>query len=136
MTKMEKIFRSILEEGDIEEAPVSDADAFNAALGDETDPETFSTEPMAPGFQSKYMEKAKGWIKKIEIFSDWVNGIEGDSLNKAFNDLDYEGSPFEGISKDSHTLTKIAEDLAALSETIKSYILTADNKSRQQQSGE
>jgi len=97
----------------------------------ETDPEAFSVDPGAPGYASKYVEKAKGWISKIDEFSDFVNGTETDSLNKQFIDLDYEGSPFEGISKASHTLTRIAEDLAALTETIKGYILTADKKEQQ-----
>jgi len=132
--KIEKYFRNCLNEAEVSE--VDDQAAFDAAMDDETDPSTFSVEPQAPGFKSKYIDKAKTWIKKIEQFSDWVNGMETDSLNKSFNDLDYEGSPFEGISRDSHTLTKIAEDLAALSETIKGYILSADNKAEREQQSE
>jgi len=131
MAKYENIFKKMLAEQNVPEEPISDEEAFNNSMDLDTDPETFSVEPSAPGYASKYVEKAKGWIKKIEDFSDWVNGTETDSLNKHFINLDYEGSPFEGISKASHTLTKIAEDLASLSESIKGYILTADKKEQQ-----
>lgn len=130
MPKYEKVFKKLLEQ-DIPQGPISDEEAFDAALEPDTNPEDFSVEPSAPGYAQKYVEKAKGWIGKIDEFSDFVNGTETDSLNKQFIDLDYEGSPFEGISKASHTLTRIAEDLAALTETIKGYILTADKKEQQ-----
>ena len=128
--KYKKVFTKLLEQ-EIPEEPMSDAEAFDAAMDVDTDPEAFSVEPGAPGYASKYVEKAKGWIQTIEEFSNFVNGTDSDSLNKQFIDLDYEGSPFEGISKASGTLTKIAEDLAALNETIKGYILNADKKEAQ-----
>ena len=130
MPKYEKVFKKLLEQ-DIPPEAMSDAEAFDASMEPGTDPETFSVEPGAPGYAQKYVEKAKTWIAHIDEFSDFVNGTESDSLNKQFIDLDYEGSPFEGISKASHTLTRIAEDLAALTETVKGYIITADKKEQQ-----
>ena len=130
MPRYDKVFNKILNEEDL---PVSDEEVFASSF--ETDGEIgaddFNTEPTAPGFSSRYIDKAKTWTTKLEAFASWVNGTEEDSLNKQFNDLDKEGTPFEGISKNSDKLTKIAADLSALSETIKGIILSADRKEQQ-----
>ena len=129
MPKYNKVFEKVLNE----EVPVSDEEVFAASFDDESEfgPEDFSTEPTAPGFSQKYIERARTWTGKLEEFASWINGTEEDSLNKQFNDLDKEGTPFEGISKHSDKLTKIAADLSALSETIKGVILSADRKEQQ-----
>ena len=123
MAKYEKLFTKMLIEQP--EMGISDEEAYMNSFENPEDAEAFETEPSIPGYQSKYIEKAKGWIQKIDEFSDWVNGTESDSLNKQFIDLDKEGSPFQGISNHSKKLTKIAEDLAGLSEVIKGMILAA-----------
>lgn len=134
MNNYEKIFKTVLNEERGAMPDFSqDSQAFNASLDPNTDPNTFNVEPQAPGYSQRYAEKAKSWIKKIEDFSEWINGTESGSLNKQINDLDVEGGPLEGISKSSHTLTKIAEDLAALTETLKGYILSADRKNKEAQ---
>jgi len=134
MNNYEKVFKTVLaeERGTIPDFS-QDSQAFNASLDPNTNPDTFNVEPQAPGYSQRYAEKAKSWIKKIEDFSEWINGTEAGSLNKQINDLDVEGGPLEGISKSSHTLTKIAEDLAALTETLKGYILSADRKNKEAQ---
>ena len=133
MARYEKIFDKVLNEAGnspVQDVP-SDSAVFNNALDANTAPETFNVEPSMPGYASKYMGKAKEWNRKIKEFADWVNGTEADSLNKQFNDLDVQGSPFEGISKNSSTLTKIAEDLSSLVQTINGHILSADRRERQ-----
>ena len=126
MSRANKIFSKIFEA----EMPdlTNDEEAFNNALDLETDPAAFSTEPSAPGFDAKYIEKAKEWIGKIDKFVEWINGTEN-SLNKYFVDIDYDGSPFEGISSSSSKmLTRIAGDLADLQQHISGYIITYGKK--------
>ena len=126
MSRANKIFSKIFEA----EMPdlTNDEEAFNNALDLETDPAAFSTEPSAPGFDAKYIEKAKEWIGKIDKFVEWINGTEN-SLNKYFVDIDYDGSPFEGISSSSSKmLTRIAGDLADLQQHISGYIITSGKK--------
>ena len=131
-TRYENTFKQLLKE-ESEGEQISDADAFNSSFDDEGDigPDDFNVEPQMPGYQSRYIEKAKEWTAKIADFKKWINGAEGDSLNKQFNQLDREGSPFEGISKESSMLTGLAEKLASLEETINGYVLSADRKQEQ-----
>ena len=130
MSNFENLFKKILIERDGQIDQVSDQQAFDKSFDPhgEVGPDDFSTEPLMPGFQSKYMDKAKTWISKLEEMANWLNGLEEDSLNKQFNKLDREGSVFEGISKNSAKLTAIAEDLKGLSEGIKGYVLGAEKK--------
>ena len=125
MSKFEKAFKKglILEQPEMGDEIGTDAEVFAGSFENPEDAEQFNVDPVMPGFESKYVKRAKGWIAKIDGFSDWVNGTEEDSLNKQFIDLDKPGSPFEGISSHSKKLTSMAEDLAALQETIKGYIL-------------
>jgi len=132
MSRVDNIFKKIFE-ADMPEAGISDEEAFNNAMDLDTDPDTFSTEPAAPGFDAKYIEKAKQWIGKIDTFVEWINGTEN-SLNKYFVEIDYEGSPFEGISdSSSKMLTKIAGDLADLQQHISGYIITSGSKKKSEE---
>jgi len=116
--KYEKFFKkTLVEQG------ITDEEAWTNSFEEPENAENFETQPEMPGFQSRYVDKAKQWVSKLDDFADWLNGTEADSLNKQFVTLDREGSPFEGISSHSKKLTSIAEDLAALSETIKGVIL-------------
>lgn len=112
----------------------NDSETFANSFDTESEfgAEDFSTEPDTPGYASAYIEKAKQWIQKIDEFSEWINGTDESSLNYNFVKLDKEGSTFEGISKHSNKLTKIAEDLAALTESIKGIILYSDKKEEEQ----
>ena len=140
MSKFETTFFEVLKEAEVPpevpnaDAQMTDAQAFDAGLEPGTAPDTFNVEPSAPGLETRYVEKAKEWIEKLEGFAQWVNGMDNNSLNKQFNTLDREGTAFEGISKNSNTLVKIAEDLAALAQTIKGHVLGAGKKETQPQS--
>jgi len=134
MPKYEKVFKKMLIEGP-EDVPMSDGEAYMNGFQEPENAEAFNTEPNMPGYQSKYIERAKEWTAKINEFSDWINGTESDSLNKQFISLDKEGSPFEGISKNSTKLTKIAGDLAQLTEVINGMILSAGKEPEASQEG-
>lgn len=121
MSKYEKVFKKVLIER-------GDADVWNDSFENPEMTDQFQTQPIPSEIQSGQIEKAKGWVKRLDSFADWINGTEIDSLNKQFVALDKEGSIFEGISGHSKKLIGIAADLAALAETIKGYILTADKK--------
>jgi len=129
MAKYEKIFKKLLVEqpvaGTEAEQPVSDKEAWVGSFEEPEKAEEFQTEPNQAGFQSRYIERAKKWIAKLEETSEWLNGTDSNSLNKQLIDLDREGSVFSGISSQSKKLTNIAGDLADLAETIKGYILAA-----------
>ena len=125
MSKFEKHFKKLLEvKIPVEpEQQLSDEDIWNQSFKDPKAAENFKTDPGLPGYETRYIARAKVWIRKLEEFADWINGTEENSLNSQFIELDKENSPFEGISSHTKKLTNIAGDLAALEETIKGYIL-------------
>jgi len=132
MSKYEKIFNKLISEEDA--VNMSDEEAFNNSFEDENNIDDFNTEPGgAAGFESNYVEKAKEWISRIDDFSNWLNSTDGKSLSKQFNDLDRDGSVFQGISKASQTLIRISENLAALTKTIEGYVVQAPKKQREMQ---
>lgn len=84
--------------------------------------------------QQKYVDVAKQWIKKLDEFAEHLNGVDlenGLSLNGFFNEIDRQGSIFNGISKQSNQVVKIAEAIKTLSETLKGYIINSKTKARQ-----
>jgi hypothetical protein len=131
--KYEKEFKKLIsEEEAINMSP--DEEAFNGAFEDGTNPEDFNTEPKgSPGFESNYVEKARDWIDRINEFSNWVNSADGKSLSSQFNELDRDGSIFQGISKSSQALIKISENLASLTKTIEGFVVQAPKKQREMQ---
>jgi hypothetical protein len=139
MDKFKNAFFKILEE-EIDDAvapeavnPEDDAATFDGSFEDPEMAGEFNTDPQLAGFQHKYIERAKEWIAKMTEFSTWLNGTEGDSLNKQLIAMDKQGSPFEGISNEAKKITGIAQDLASLSEGIKGIVLTVDKKQRELQ---
>lgn len=136
MTTYKKIFAGVLEEkpivGPDEITPDLEQQAFSQSHEPSTDPEAFNTEPLeAPGFEGAYIGKAKGWVTKLEKFANWINSMEGDSLNRQLNEVDREGSPFEGIAaRHSDKLVKASEDLVSLAKAIEGYVLSADRRQR------
>jgi len=124
MAKFENCFKKLLEVKRIpQEQTLSDEEIWNQSFENPQDAESFKTDPGLPGFETRYIARAKVWIRKLEQFAEWINGTEENSLNSQFIELDKENSPFEGISSHTKKLTNIAGDLAALEETIKGYIL-------------
>lgn len=136
MSKFESKFFKLLEQeiSDIDSpdsiTPEGDREAFEGSFENPEDAEQFSPDPQMAGFQQKYVEKAKGWIEKINGFVTWLNSPEGDSLNRQLIAMDKPNSPFEGISSEAKKITGISKDLAGLSESIKGVVLTADKKQR------
>lgn len=136
MLKFQRTFTRILEEEVDERMNPEDItpDMEDAAYADSFDGETdmgeFSTDTDVPGFQSKYGERIKGWIKRINEFSEWLNGTESESLNKQIIEMDKTNSPFEGISTEAKKITAIAQDLRSFSEKLNGVILTIDKKQR------
>jgi len=130
-TRFEKTFKKLLTEEPIVQNQSPDANVWKKSFDEPKNIEQFETDPSIAGFQTRYVEKAKTWIAKLEEVAEWLNGTEADSLNKQFNDLDKEGSIFNGVSSHSKKLTNIAGDLVGLAETIKGYILTADKKEKE-----
>jgi hypothetical protein len=136
MNKFENKFFKLLEQ-DIDEAlppeemsAEGDQAALVNSLEDPNQAAEFNPDPSMAGFQTKYVEKAKGWLTKIDEFTEWLNSTDGDSLNKQLIAMDKPNTPFEGISAEAKKITGISADLAKLAESLKGVILSVDKKQR------
>ena len=112
---------------------------FEGALEPETDPNSFDVQGTEPGksaedFSNIYVKKCIDWVKKINEFSEWLNGLEGASLNKEINEADREGSIFRGVTrKVGDNVTKIAGELERLGSQLSGYVVSAPKKQRELQ---
>lgn len=108
----------------------ADAEAFRGSFEDESDIDQFNANPAMAGFEDRYIERVKAWKQKITDFTNWLNDPEK-SLNKELDDLDAPNTPFEGISKESaKRITKIAEELAGLTQILNGIVFTSNQKKK------
>ena len=111
---------------------------FEASLDTETDPKTFDVDggsKDAESFSNVYVKKCHQWVKKIEEFTEWLNGIErSDSLNKELNEADRDGSVFKGITrKVGDNIAKTAGELSRLAQALSKVVVDAPKKQRELQ---
>jgi len=143
-TFTERFFK-ILQEAD--EAPVSDAEAAAGELDGGTDPAMLDVEPgpdVAPagvdpsvggGNPADELKKQQnvqfagqieGWVVKIEDFINYLNGLDGESLNSQINNAPCD-TIFDDIARsETKKIGRIAQDLRSLSESLKSYLISND----------
>jgi hypothetical protein len=101
------------------------------AVGGEATPDNYDVEPNPVVTPAGNAESLKTFITKIEEFADSLNSVENDSLQKLVNDLDRQGSLFQGISREtSKDIIRIAEQLTGLSEIIKGFVINSAKRSR------
>lgn len=111
----------------------AESGAWEDTLDADTDPKEFET-PENPriGLSKKAIETGKEWIETLYGFREWINGLSAESLNSELTNSDRDGSVFKGIVRSqSRRITKIAEELAALEEVLKGYIIQAPKKERE-----
>jgi hypothetical protein len=109
-----------------------DETAWQNSLEPGTNPEDFKAAANPEfGVVSQNLGMVKEWVKRVEDFRHFINGLDGDSLNAQINKLDRAGSVFKGLVRsEENRIIRIAEDLAGLSEVFKAYMIGADKKVR------
>lgn len=94
-------------------------------------PDAYDVEPAPVVTTVSGVEDLKNYITKLDEFTNTLNAVEGESLQKLVNDLDRAGSLFQGISREtSKEIIRIAEQVSALSEIIKGFIINSAKRSR------
>jgi hypothetical protein len=102
----------------------TDKDAFDVDGGDQD----------AESFSNVYVNKCRDWVKKIQEFADFLNAIEGTSLNKELSNADRDGSVFKGITrKVGDNIAKTAGELSRLAQTLSKVVTDAPKKQRELQ---
>jgi hypothetical protein len=117
-----------------DESPESDEEAFNASLDPETPEGTFNDVPTNPVAEFEAEQQANTinilttWIGNVESFIEQLNGLSPDSMNAQLNQTDC-GSILSDVARsESKKISRLAQDLSSLGESLKQYLLAAQNK--------
>ena len=137
MSLFKNKFKTLLEQEKEEIAPPDD-DAAAAALESDVepgvDPSEFGTtvnpdEDIA-SIKKQSLESQKqelqGWIQKIEDFIEYLNGVNGNSMQAKLHAAGCD-TMFEKIaSSETKRVARVAVDLSALAEALKGYLIAGD----------
>lgn len=126
-------FTSILE-ADEPEAPADDAAAMQAQLDPGTDPAALDAQTPPPdveaakGAHTAAQKKALNeWIGKISEFINFLNGVEGNSVQSQLAGAGCD-SLFEKVaSSEKKRIARVAMELSSLNESLKGYLISSDN---------
>lgn len=115
------------------EAPAPDEGekAWSKSLDPKTDPSKFDgAENPSLTLDTKGIESAREWIKKLDDMATFINGMDEHSLNAQINSLEMRNSiPFKGIvRREEKRITKLAENLRGLAELFKTVVTSSNKK--------
>lgn len=139
MNSFRKRFLGLLEEApeDTIVAPETDAGAEQAAVANTMDqPEAAEqlTIPDNPEIALKQQQTQRTiqtlttWIGEVENFIDYLNGTDEGSINYALNSADCDSLMTDIQRSESKKISRLAQDLSSLGESLKQYLLLARRK--------
>jgi hypothetical protein len=120
------------------DAAAEDEEAFNASLDQGTDPGEFNDVDSAVAQASELQRQQsegqittiKQWVDDIEGFIGFLNGLDSPSLQAQLNDAPCD-TLFNDIARsETKKISRLAQDLSSLSESLKGYILSHDDDGR------
>ena len=77
---------------------------------------------------SKQRTQIESWISRLEEFTTFLNGVDSNSMQAQLNQADCD-TLFNGISRgETKKISRIAQDVSALVESLKGYLLSADDE--------
>lgn len=68
------------------------------------------------------------WIDEVEGFIDYLNGTEEGSINHSLNAADCDSLMTDIQRSESKKISRLAQDLSSLGESLKQYLLLARRK--------
>lgn len=116
----------------VPEDPQAEADAASDAL-DVGGIDQFTT-PDNPEIALKQQQTERTirtlttWIGEVENFIDYLNGTEDGSINFAINSADCDSILTDIQRSESKKISRLAQDLSSLGESLKQYLLLAKRK--------
>lgn len=117
----------------VSDVPSDDEEAFNASLDTNTPEGTFDDVPSNPVAEFEATQQANAvsvlstWVSNVEGFIEQLNGLDPSSMNAQLHRTDC-GSILSDVSRsESKKISRIAQDLSSLGESLKQYLMTAQN---------
>lgn len=112
---------------------------------EETEQDALGTEPNTPegtfdDIEPNPLAAAKGaeasatistlqqWISNVEEFTGYLNGVDGVSINSQLNKVDCDSILADVQRSETKKISRLAQDLSSLSESLKQYLLAAQSK--------
>ena len=89
------------------------------------------TNPAVALRQQQYgqtMETLRSWIDEVEGWVTTLNGLDNDSINAQLNSADCDSIMADVQRSESKKISRLAQDLSSLSESLKQYLLSAQQK--------
>ena len=74
------------------------------------------------------MDTLREWVGEVEGWVERLNGLEGDSINAQLNKADCDSIMADVGRSESKKISRLAQDLSSLSESLKQYLLSAEQK--------
>tara|TARA_B100000686_G_C16499233_1_gene816169 strand:+ start:272 stop:679 length:408 start_codon:yes stop_codon:yes gene_type:complete len=135
MSYFEKKFEMLLEQP---EPMVGEEPAEGPMAGDMDTPESLeaTVDDVAPNPVVNYKKEQlsgmktslQDWITKIDGFNQFLNGLEGESMQSQLNNADCD-TLFNDVSRsETKKIARIAQDLSGLVESLKGYLLSAEEE--------
>ena len=132
-------FNKFLTEEDLPSlpSPRGDDSAMAAGLDDTTPVGSFddvAPNPevdLARGETDHVTGKLTEWIGKVEEFIEYLNGLSPDSMNYELNRADCSSIMSDVQRSESKKISRVAQDLSSLGESLKQYVLGAERQARE-----
>ena len=114
--------------------PTRDLDDSPLGLDPGTPEDTFDDVPENPAIALRKQQYGqtiatlRSWIEETERWIEQLNGIDGDSMNSKLNSVDCDSILADVARSESKKISRLAQDLSSLSESLKQYLLAAEQK--------
>ena len=142
MDIFKKEFNRVLseqEEAEVMSTPEADDAAMAQGLDDGTDPESFNDVPGNPmndlmqSEEDSTIEKLAEWIDTTAGFIEFLNGTDNNSMNSQLNQPNCNSILQDVRRSESKKVSRLAQDLSSLEESLKQYLLQSRNKFKENQ---
>lgn len=70
----------------------------------------------------------QAWIGQVESFINFLNGLDDGSINAQINKADCDSIMADIQRSESKKISRLAQDLSSLSESLKQYLIVSNNK--------
>jgi len=93
---------------------------------DDVDPNPMAT--LQKQQNANTITKLQEWISSIEDFTQYLNGLDDSSINSQINRADCNTTLADVQRSESKKISRLAQDLSSLSESLKQYLIVANHK--------
>lgn len=130
MSSFEKRFKILLEAPETLELPgtddriTSDIDTINAIDDVPTNPALNYRKEVS----SQHISELKTWIDEIDSFKNYLNGTDDNSIQAKINSADCDTLLNDISRSETKKIARIAQDLSALVESLKGYLLSHEDE--------